>query len=268
MRNVGWSADVWARIVRQALGHLVGPEPDWYARPALSQHSYATAALARVLPVTDDRYHDRIKPFNFCVLAQVGLMGAPEGADPQRCHLIAPYERDPSKWLQGIWTDLYSGVTCRATTGVSVSGREAEIRSIGEVLQAYAEHPESKSLGPDGKECGRFTVGLLQVRHVVVGTKLIIGKEANHLEEQEVGLIDPVKEHVQVFKRARGDVWAEELQPALIALRTAEVERLASEIGVEARTVWRWRRPGGKPGRRYWLRVERWLREAARSRAA
>jgi len=44
-------------------------------------------------------YCDQIKPFNFLLTCHVNPLGHPIGAEPERFHLIAPYESDPRKWL-------------------------------------------------------------------------------------------------------------------------------------------------------------------------
>ena len=55
------------------------------------------------------RYADQIKPFNFLLPRHVNQFGHPIGADPERFHLIAPYESDSRKWLNLDWIDQYSG---------------------------------------------------------------------------------------------------------------------------------------------------------------
>ncbi len=52
------------------------------------------------------------------------------------------------------------------------------------LLYRYMFHPEAKSLGPDGKPCGRETRGLLQRTHVIAGKHRRIGKEADRRWEE------------------------------------------------------------------------------------
>jgi hypothetical protein len=56
-----------------------------------------------------------------------------------------------------------------------------QVKSIRDVILEYRVHPEPKSLGPDGRPCGRATIGLLQRRPVRVGAIVYIGKESNAL---------------------------------------------------------------------------------------
>jgi len=55
------------------------------------------------------------------------------------------------------------------------------------LLESYQNHPEAKSLGPDGKACEFDTQGLLQRAHIVANwPPIYIGKESDrHWEEGE-----------------------------------------------------------------------------------
>jgi len=49
----------------------------------------------------DKPYAERIKPFNFLLTAHLPqFVAPPEGEDPQRFQLVAPWEPDASKWLE------------------------------------------------------------------------------------------------------------------------------------------------------------------------
>jgi hypothetical protein len=61
------------------------------------------------------------------------------------------------------------------------------------LLESYQNHPEAKSLGPDGKPCAFDTRGLLQRSHIVANWPLKpIGKESDkHWEEgEDLSLLD------------------------------------------------------------------------------
>ena len=55
------------------------------------------------------------------------------------------------------------------------------------VLESYQNHPEAKSLGPDGERCEFDTRGLLQRAHIIANwPPIYIGKESDkHWEEGE-----------------------------------------------------------------------------------
>ncbi|MGA2235492.1 MAG: hypothetical protein ABSG23_08465 [Terriglobales bacterium] len=66
-------------------------------------------------------------------------------------------------------------------------GRRALAKNFFMLLDTYQNHPEAKSLGPDGKACEFGTRGLLQRAHVVANwPPIYIGKESDrHWEEGE-----------------------------------------------------------------------------------
>jgi hypothetical protein len=72
-------------------------------------------------------------------------------------------------------------------------GRRALVKNFFMLLDAYQNHPEAKSLGPDGKPCEFDTRGLLQRAHVVANwPPIYIGKESDkHWEEgEDLSLLD------------------------------------------------------------------------------
>jgi hypothetical protein len=73
--------------------------------------------------------------------------------------------------------------------------------AYGDVAEEYAAPPEAKSLGPDGKPCGRGTVGLVQRWPVVAGEIKLIGKESDRFEDRFTGLltIDELDERLTVY---------------------------------------------------------------------
>jgi hypothetical protein len=66
-------------------------------------------------------------------------------------------------------------------------GRRAVPKNFFMLLESYQNHPEAKSLGPDGKPCEADTRGLLQRTHIVANwPPIYIGKESDkHWEEGE-----------------------------------------------------------------------------------
>ena len=80
------------------------------------------------------------------------------------------------------------------------------------MIREFRAHPEAKSLGPDGRPCGKRTTGLLQRRPVVATETVVIGKEANELEQVETGLIDELEEVQTVYRRDRSAALREQLR--------------------------------------------------------
>ena len=88
------------------------------------------------------------------------------------------------------WIDQYTGNQYRITTAENHGSRNtARVKAYGEVLREYEFHPEAKCADANGKTCDKQTIGLLQRRHVIMDLIKYIGKESNHLEDVDAGLI-------------------------------------------------------------------------------
>jgi hypothetical protein len=67
------------------------------------------------------------------------------------------------------------------------------VKNFFMLLDSYQNHPEAKSLGPDGQPCRPETRGLLQRAHVIANwPPVYIGKESDkHWEEgEDLSLLD------------------------------------------------------------------------------
>ena len=187
-----------------------------------------------------------MKPFNFVLSAQVAPFGHPEGADPSRFHLIAPFEPDPRRWKDMEWTDLYSGRPYQITVRNDWYNRPNEVRvkTYREVVNAYRVHPEAKSLGSDGKPCGRGTVGLLSRRPVADLTLSSIGKESNRLEDVEAGLVHGSTEVLNSYDDPRRGPWERLVRPVL---QDIPARWLVERTALSRRTIQRLRNGHSRP---------------------
>jgi hypothetical protein len=169
-------------------------------------------------------YAEQIKPFNFLLSAQVHELGYPLGVDPQRFHLIAPFETDPAKWLTQPWIDLYSGERFRATTSHDRGRNVARLKTYTEVLTAHEYHPELKCDGPNGQPCGKRTVGLLRLRDVVIESVAFIGKESNRLEEVEEHMLSGAEQVYTEYPDPARDKWTMKILPVLWMMPMTELQ--------------------------------------------
>ena len=183
----------------------------------------------------DKRYCDRIKPFNFLLTCHVKSFGHPIGTDPERFHLIAPYESDPREWLKGDWIDQYSGNRYRITTsGLHGTRLAARVKTYGDVLIEYEYHPEAKCADAYGNPCGKQTIGLLHRRHIRIDQIKPIGKESNSLEEVESGLVHSEQNVYTEYPDPRRDEWETKFRPAL---QNAPLPILEKESGMSRRML-------------------------------
>ena len=161
--------------------------------------------------------------------------GHPPGEDPERFHLIAPYQSDPRQWTKMDWIDQYSGKTYKITTvghhGDRYTGR---VKTCGDVLTEYEYHPESKCADASGNPCQKQTIGLLQRRHIRIDQIKYIGKESNSLDEVEAGLIHSASSVYTEYIDPRRDEWQMKIVPALKKLTLSILEK---ESGLSRRTL-------------------------------
>ena len=105
------------------------------------------------------RYADQIKPFNFLLTAA----GAKPPARSQANHSGSWPPSDGSRRM-GV-AQIGSTSTIPETGDLSpsppVTGGPgmARVDTFSDVLAKYETHPESKSLGPDGRPCGKARSG-------------------------------------------------------------------------------------------------------------
>ncbi len=232
-----WIGQAWLDMIRRTLG-LPTVERAFEDRPAVGRISVSSPAIMRPLIALnkDKKYADQIKPFNFLLNCHIKQMGHPTDADPQRFHLIAPYETNPAYWLKRPWIDQYSGKLYRITTSGHHGAREtARVKTYGEVLREYEFHPEAKCADANGNACERQTVGLLQRRHIRIEQIKYIGKESNSLEEVDSGLLHSEDSVYTEYPDPQRDEWQTEILPALQKMSLAAlVEKCRGEISRRA----------------------------------
>jgi hypothetical protein len=223
-----WIAQAWLAIVRRSLGLSTGPL-GFEASPAVGRITISSPALMKPwTKVNQDKpYAERIKPFNFLLSAHVKDFGHPLGVDPERFHLVSPYETDSRKWLKKRWIDQYSGKEYRITTAGHHGDRHtARVSTYGDVLRKYEYHPEAKCGDAHGNVCDKKTVGLLQRRHVLVDQIKYIGKESNNLEEVESGLEHAQQNVYTEYPDPERNEWKTKIRPALKDTPLADLVRL------------------------------------------
>jgi hypothetical protein len=112
--------------------------------------------------------------------------------------------------------------------------KKARVKTYGEVLREYEYHPEAKYADADGKPCQKQTVGLLQRRHVVVDLIKPIGRESNHLEDVEAGLIHSEENVYTEYPDERRDEWTLKVLPAV---KQAPLSLLIGKSGLSRRAL-------------------------------
>jgi hypothetical protein len=212
-----WTCAVWNSIIRKAVG-LSAKQPKFVNLPAIGRTTVSSPSLMKCFESLNagKSYAEQIKPFNFLQTCQLSPFGHPDGVDPEKCHLISPYDPDPRKWLEKEWIDQYTGKRFRIRTRGDYGSRNiARVKTYGDVITDYEFHPETKCADALGNPCDRQTIGLLQRRHVKIDRIKCIGKESNSLENVEEGMVHSEQSVYTEYADPNRSEWITKIQPAL-----------------------------------------------------
>jgi hypothetical protein len=119
------------------------------------------------------------------MLPQIARFGCPQNVDPNRFTLITPFTSERSEWMNMKCVDIHNEQSPTYALTNEYDGCRALTKNFFMLMESYQNHPEAKSLGPDGKPCAFDTRGLLQRAHIIANwPPIYIGKESErHLEE-------------------------------------------------------------------------------------
>ncbi len=244
-----WIAQSWLNIVRKVFG-LSGKRLGFENLPAVGRTTVSSPAVMRPLANLNHgkSYGGQVKPFNFLLSCHVKQLGHPIGSDPERFHLIAPYESDSRRWLKIVWIDQYSGKRYGTiTTGDHGDRQTARVKTYRDILTEYEFHPEAKSADAQGSPCGKQTVGLLQRRHIKIKQIKYIGKESNSLEEVVSGRVHSEQSVYTDYPDPKRDEWQTEMLPALKRMPLTQLVKLS---GMSRRAILDLRAGRSRPHRK------------------
>lgn len=230
-----WIDEFWQYIVATALG-LRPAQPSFLNLPALTRITISSPHILRPFARSQVElpFKERTSPTVFLLSASVAPNGHPVGADPERFHLLAPYQPDSSKWLDMKWTDLHTGHEYPGTTEFPAPPYVAQIRSFEDVLTDFVMRPEPKSASSSGVPCERKTLGLLQRRNVHVASIVCVGKETNRLESVQQGLVHDWSEVYTLYRNPELDAWRSDIIPRL---RRIPRKALSEATGITQRAI-------------------------------
>ena len=177
-----WIFEAWDWIMRGALG-LTRKQPGRFELPVMMKITLSTPhhILQNVAkgPLT--------RPHNFAMIPQLSRFGQPEGVDPNKFTLLTSFSSERDQWMRAKCINIHDPQSKIYELTHEYDGRKALVKNFFMLLDSYQNHPEAKSLGPDGQPCGAETRGLLRRAHIVANwPPVYIGKESDkHFEEGE-----------------------------------------------------------------------------------
>src|ERR1700687_216628 len=177
-----WIFEAWDWIMRGVL-RLKRTKPAWFDLPVmmkltLSTPHHALKNLAKG-PLT--------RPHNFMMLPQICRFGYPQNVDPNKFTLITSFSSERDQWMRSKCINIHDYQSPVYELTNEYDGRSVLPKNFFMLLDSYQNHPEAKSLGPDGNPCQFDTRGLLQRAYIVANwPPIYIGKESDrHWEEGE-----------------------------------------------------------------------------------
>jgi hypothetical protein len=241
----GWIEEAWHTLGEMWDFRQPAPRP-WLDLPAVRALSATSPAFAQEIKGLPG-----LRPWNSFLVATA--IGRKPGLQESRTEVaVAPFERDPQKWLTLPWLFSESGEPV-PFNGPDRDGFVWRLRTLRDFLSSYARHPISEMLAPDGSRCGPYTRGILRRRPVRGGERWLLLKEAavygdNPRHAFSVTPPETIRRPNPADWDGRSAVWESAIKPALAALGPSAVGR---KMGLAARTARAWaagERQPEKPG--------------------
>jgi hypothetical protein len=183
-----WIYQLWDHIVRCAL-KLPKKRPTWLDVPQMMRLTITTYNVLEMLGTWEIA-----RPYNFLLLPMVDpVYGyAFHRQSNEKVLLACAFSSKPEQWFDLECVNVYNGkqykmLNCKKTNG-SIPYNVVFPSQFAHLLIQYQQHPEAKSLAPDGTPCTADTRGLLKRAHVLAGEVRYIGKETDHKWEQGDGI--------------------------------------------------------------------------------
>lgn len=187
--------------------------PSWIALPAMMKMRIST-------PHYLDQMKGKASPFGFVL--------HPRTRDKLKLTLLTPFSKNRAGWTHSLCINTHDGKRYRLD-----QLSRADIVTLGDILCGYIQHPEIKSLGPDGEKCKAHTRGLLRRMTINGGLQHCIGKEVSRFEQGKGDFIENIDDECIHYDGGR--VSANE---SLIAeINARGLRKTTKETGLDRKTI-------------------------------
>ena len=178
-----WIYEMWDYIVRDVL-KLKRRTPSWLNIPQMMR---LTVTTHNVLEMLGD--WEVARPYNFLLLPMVDpILGyAFDMRKNEKIMLVTAFSPKQKRWFDLECVNIYDGKNYRMLDYNKQKNSPDNVvfpLQFERLLVQYQEHPEAKSLAPDGTPCKSDTKGLLKRAHIVVGELRYVGKETDRKWEE------------------------------------------------------------------------------------
>ncbi len=178
-----WIYEMWDYIVRGAL-RLKRKKPSWLNIPQMMRLTITTYNVLEMLGEWEIA-----RPYNFLLLPMVDpTFGyAFSRRANEKILLVCEFSSKQNRWFDMKCVNIYSGKKYKMVDCTKENDPPYNVvfpSQFARLLIEYQEHPEAKSLAPDGSPCGPETCGLLRRAHITAGTFRYVGKETDRKWEE------------------------------------------------------------------------------------
>ena len=125
------------------------------------------------------------RPYNFLLLPMVDpLFGYAFSRNPnEKVLLVCPFSSKQDHWFDLPCVNVHNDKKYRMVDCMRDMNPHPDVvfpSQFARLILDYQQHPEAKSLAPDGMPCTPDTRGLLKRAYVIAGEFRYIGKETDH----------------------------------------------------------------------------------------
>jgi hypothetical protein len=159
-------------VVDADTGKAVSGQPKWIGLPAMMKMRIST-------PHYLQQMKGKASPFGFVL--------HPRTRDKLKLTLLTPFSKNRPGWARSRCINTHDGKSYRLDELSAV-----DIITLGDILCGYLQHPEIKSLGPQGMKCTASTRGLLRRMEISGGLQHCIGKEVSRFEQGKDDFIENI----------------------------------------------------------------------------
>jgi hypothetical protein len=163
---------VGGRAVDASTGVDVPGQPSWISLPAMLKMRIST-------PHTLNQMKGKASPYGFVL--------HPRTRDKLKLTLLTPFSKNRAGWAKSLCINTHDGKAYRLDKLSRI-----DVVRLGDILCGYVQHPETKSLGPNGDKCKAHTRGLLRRMKVNGGLQHCIGKEVSRFEQGKDDFIENI----------------------------------------------------------------------------
>ncbi len=163
---------VAGRAVNAETACAIDNQPAWTFLPVMMKMRIST-------PHYLEQMKGKATPFGFVL--------HPRTRDKLKLTLLTPFSKQRAAWAHSLCINTRDGKSYRLE-----ELSHGDVITLGDILCGYIQHPEIKSLGPDGEKCKAYTRGLLRRMTIKGGLQHCIGKEVSRFEQGKDDFIENI----------------------------------------------------------------------------